>query len=145
MWACLQCTYYEVRYLVSKRIPFGGSRSFLSLRFIYVSLCVCLYATCVQVPTGARGRFGPLELELQAAVSHLSWVMVTELRSAGEQKALVAAEISPACGCSPETLVQQSELRGPGNWILKTCTASSVPSLILLQSLLSRGQPCHSP
>lgn len=58
---------------------------------------MCVYATRVWVPAlrGHRKALGPVELEAQAAVSHLPWVLGTQ-QSLEEQKALVTLSHLPA-------------------------------------------------
>lgn len=54
---------------------------FLLFLMMYVYLCLCVVmCMCVQVPKKARRHWILLELELQAVVGHLMWMLGTELR-----------------------------------------------------------------
>ena len=57
-------------------------RTFFVFHYVCVSICVCGYM-CVWVYGGQRRMADPLELELQAAVSCLMWVLGIELGSPG--------------------------------------------------------------
>lgn len=48
--------------------------------------------TWIQVPVESRGIRFPQELELQAVLNHLTWLLETELRSSGKQYVLLTAE-----------------------------------------------------
>lgn len=64
----------------------------LKIYFIFNSMYVCVYlhVGCVHTSAGAhraRGHaWGPLEEELQAAVSHSTWVLRTDLWSFGRDQ-----------------------------------------------------------
>lgn len=75
---------------------------FLQTDFVFmcmdVGIPVWVRATCIQVPTEARGSLWiPLELELQADVSPLTWVLGTKLRSSGRAGALSSLTTQSYC------------------------------------------------
>lgn len=62
------------------------------------ALCVCLSAClpiclCMQCPQSQQKVSDPLELESEAVVSLLTWVLRTELRTSEKQQVLLTAEL----------------------------------------------------
>lgn len=65
---------------------------------------MCLYATCVQVPSEGRKAIRCLEQELLVFVSLPTWVLGTELRPLEEQQVFL---YSRATSLAPEVFKQQ--------------------------------------
>lgn len=59
--------------------------------YFYLFVCVYMCVMFVQVPVCRiqEKASDPLELELQEAVSHFTWVMETELRSPGRAESVL--------------------------------------------------------
>jgi hypothetical protein len=69
LWKSSRCS-YSLSHLISPSKDF-----FLS---ICVLICVSVCHLCAAAHTGQKRESGPLLLELQALVSHLTWMLETE-------------------------------------------------------------------
>jgi hypothetical protein len=57
-------------------------------------MSLCVYATCVYMLLKAGRGLDSLDLELQVVVSHLTWVLGTQLEFLEERQACLTAELS---------------------------------------------------
>lgn len=77
---------------------------------LYVCVCICGRHVCIHANGGQKRGVDPLELDLQAVLSHLMHVLGTELGSSGAWSSLfhLAGEPWRSVSCLPQELEMYS-------------------------------------